>query len=129
MYLDAYGQVYKPEHCPLFKKSDLYNYYLRIVPVIKQVARDLGYAIGMHGSLTHDLDLIAVPWVTGEATHEELLDAMQLAIAGYKGMNHKQEKVDKPYIGSDMPHGRRAYIVWIGVHAHIDISITPVVSI
>ena len=125
-YLDAYGQVYVPEYCPLFKKNDLYNYYLKIIPVIRQVARDLGYAIGVHGTLSKDLDLIAVPWTVGQSNHLDLLESIQMVIAGYKGLDHKREKTDDPYIAQDMPHGRRSYIIWIGVHAHIDIAITPV---
>ena len=29
------------------------------------VAREMGYALALHGSMNRDMDLIAVPWVVG----------------------------------------------------------------
>lgn len=38
-----------------------------------RVARRHGYAIGVHGSMSRDLDLIAVPWVESASSPDELL--------------------------------------------------------
>lgn len=40
---------------------------------IRELAAGAGYAIGVHGSLERDLDLIAAPWVDGACSQEELI--------------------------------------------------------
>ena len=37
--------------------------YGRVYTIIRKVAWEEGYATGLHGSFTRDLDLILVPWV------------------------------------------------------------------
>lgn len=46
--------------------------YGRIYTMVRKLAWEEGYAIGLHGSFTRDLDLIAVPW-TGSACEPEHL--------------------------------------------------------
>jgi hypothetical protein len=46
------------------------------VEPIRKIARELGYAIAVHGSQERDLDLIAVPWVTTAVSHLDLIDAI-----------------------------------------------------
>jgi len=43
-------------------KDELEAFYKSVLPKIREVARSCGYAIGLHGSMRRDLDLIAVPW-------------------------------------------------------------------
>lgn len=60
---------------------------------IRKLAREVGYAIGVHGSLERDLDLIAVPWV------EEAVYPLELAkhIAnGLRGEVLAYQIQDKP---------------------------------
>jgi hypothetical protein len=49
---------------------------------IRELAREVGYAVGVHGSLERDLDLIAVPWVA-EAVNP--LTLAQHIAAGFPG--------------------------------------------
>ena len=44
--------------------------------LIWSVACEHGYAIGLHGSMVRDCDLIAVPWVDKPASHETLVEAL-----------------------------------------------------
>jgi hypothetical protein len=37
------------------------------LPRIRTAAKELGYAIALHGTLTRDLDLLAVPWIEDAA--------------------------------------------------------------
>ncbi len=48
-----------------------------IITKIRDIAKDHGWAIGVHGSLERDIDLIAVPWSDTACD----LDALLLAIA------------------------------------------------
>lgn len=43
---------------------------------IWSAARQVGYAVGLHGSMKRDCDLIAVPWIADPKSPEELIDAI-----------------------------------------------------
>lgn len=45
----------------------------RCIEEIRRIAREMGYAIGEHGSKQRDLDLIAVPWVEDAASPLDLI--------------------------------------------------------
>lgn len=47
--------------------------YAWMVPRLTEVARDCGYALGVHGSMHRDLDLIAVPWVDEAKSADDLI--------------------------------------------------------
>jgi len=44
--------------------------------VISEIGRKTGYAIGVHGSLKRDFDLIAVPWVDEAVGSSELISCL-----------------------------------------------------
>lgn len=47
--------------------------YGRVYTIIRKLAWEEGYAIGLHGSFTRDLDLIAVPWEDRACEPEHLV--------------------------------------------------------
>lgn len=51
--------------------------YAALVPLFAAVARPLGYAIAVHGSMRRDLDLVAVPWTDDAAPAENLVEAIR----------------------------------------------------
>lgn len=59
--------------------------YGRVYTMVRKLAWEEGYAIGLHGSFTRDLDLIAVPWVDKPREPEHLVrrivDATGLKLA------------------------------------------------
>ena len=65
--------------------DDLRAFFESVLPAVRKAARELGFAIGVHGSLRRDLDLIAVPWVVGHATADALAMAIQEAACGAHG--------------------------------------------
>lgn len=93
---------------------------LPIVSYIRAVAREHGYAVGVHGSITRDLDLIAVPWVEECSPAEKLVEALEAELH----LVATRKNVEKP-------HGRRGYILhgarWRNGDSHqpIDLSIMP----
>lgn len=92
-------------------------YYTSILPIVKEAARKCGYAIGVHGSLRRDMDLIAVPWVERCTTPDKLSEEIQLAVVGAKSLT------PPPVIYK--PHGRLGYRLHVGVYAYIDMSVIP----
>lgn len=101
-------------------------FYKSVLPAIRKVAKDNGYAIGLHGSMRRDLDLIAVPWSETFTTKDQLAGAIQMAACGFK---------NTVYTWEEKPLGRQATafpICWIDYKSfgeippslgHIDLSV------
>jgi hypothetical protein len=86
------------------------------IDAIRALAREVGYAIGVHGTLERDLDLIAVPW------SEDAVSAPELAEHIARGINGS---VLAP---EEKPLGRRSCNIQIdGWFRLIDLSVAPVV--
>jgi hypothetical protein len=97
---------------PDVSKGRLFNLYQEAFDLAKDVARENGYALAVHGSETRDLDLIAVPWV------DKCCSPFSLAVA-------IAEKL-KWWLHNDVtekPHNRIAYLIYTHDHAHIDLSV------
>lgn len=99
----------------------------RLILLVREVAHSRGYAIGVHGSMERDLDLIAVPWTEGAEMEISLLDSIQEAIGEAIGECYRS-------IGSEAkPHGRVAWFLHfqnavvtpMGAFPFIDISVMP----
>lgn len=88
--------------------------YPKALRIAREVAKKHGYAIGLHGSRTYDLDLIAVPWVEECSTSEELAFAISDRLGWYLHTSI-----------SDKPHGRKGFLIYGSNHAHIDLSVMP----
>lgn len=83
----------------------------------REVAKKHGYAIGLHGSRTYDLDLIAAPWADECSDAESLAVAIASELGWYLHCNRTQK-----------PHGRIAFLIYGPKHAHIDLSVMPKVT-
>ncbi len=91
--------------------------YAFIVPVLAQIARKVGYALALHGSMTNDLDLVAIPWIDEAGSPEDLLAALDAAIGWTK---------DGSASGPERkPHSRLAWIIPLQCGAYIDLSVMP----
>lgn len=108
-----------------YKKSLPASVYAWMVPALRAIAREHGYAIGLHGSMARDLDLVAVPWVDNAASAEVLVAAVMKAVGGsFAPADWGFER--NPAI---RPHGRRAWSIYFsGSMFYIDLSIMPVAS-
>jgi hypothetical protein len=113
--------------------------YVAMIPTFIEAAREVGYALAVHGSLGRDLDLIAVPWAEEAVSAEELI--LRLLSAGYfqgaylvPRTNDKTDgdaprdlskgNGDAPAI---RPHGRKAWSIHFrGSHTmYLDVSVMP----
>lgn len=91
--------------------------YLTVYPKLRQVAIDNGYTLALHGSVTRDLDLIAIAWTKKAVTPKELVtEFLNVLKDGYI----KPE--DTPYEGVK-PFSRLTFPIHLGRGAYIDLSV------
>ncbi len=113
------------------KEPTLAPVYATLYPGLCDVARSLGYALALHGTLTKDLDLVAIPW-TEEAVEDEVLVK---ALKDHVGACLLHEKLAKEtgYTitgreGKDpetKPHGRKCWSLHLDNGAYIDLGVMP----
>ena len=91
--------------------------YGRVYTIARKLAWEEGYAIGLHGSFTRDLDLIAVPWTDTACEPEHLIRR----IVDATGLKLRDGVAVKP-------HGRRAWTLkfpTFGDPRFVDLSVMP----
>lgn len=89
-----------------------------LLPAMRMAARGAGYALAVHGSLSRDIDLVAVPWTVNASGRDDLLEVLIGAIASVAG--------NAVAIGEwgEKPHGRFARTIVHGGHqGEIDLSV------
>ena len=90
----------------------------RIIRPLRTEARLHGYALALHGSLTRDIDIIAVPW-TAEAKSADTL------VKGLRSTLRRLYPVTLE-IGPEAlpkPHGRLCWNFWIRPWTYIDLAV------
>lgn len=80
-------------------RDELEAFYRKSLPLMKDAAKEHGYALGVHGSLRRDLDVIAVPWVENYSPKDILAEAIQKAACGF---------IMQKYDWEQKPNGRMA---------------------
>lgn len=95
--------------------------YPELPPVdrIRELAHEVGYAIGVHGTLERDLDLIAAPWTEDAIGNYELMQhiANGLVVNGHAARIVETER---------KPLGRYAATIQMnGWYKQIDLSVCP----
>lgn len=98
--------------------------YVCMFPILAEIAQSCGYALAVHGSVTSDLDVVAIPWT------DQCVDGPQLvfAIWQYASIYHidfeypEEHKLKAPEV---KPHGRLSYSIPLYAGAVIDLSVMP----
>ena len=85
-------------------------------PEYRRIAAECGWAIAIHGSAVHDLDLMAMPWIEDHTTADEL--AQRLTDTEQPNFRRPYEK-SKP---GDKPNGRIVYTIFTG-GTYIDMNV------
>lgn len=126
---------------PIHAKPSLYAYYFYD---LKELALKYGYNLVLHGSLSRDMDLIAIPWQETIGPHDEMIEEMVTLIGGdlmfANGVPRMFAK-DKDWPKFNVTHhGRMQYVinlnreskmvnnVWTDPQYYIDISVIPIVN-
>lgn len=114
-------------------KEQLRKRYASYLPSLMKIAQKSGYALAVHGSMTRDLDLIAVPWVKNAYTPESLVMVLEESLVGER---HSRSWWKLHSDTADKPFGRIAYVIPFAElandfetpghrHAYIDLSVMP----
>lgn len=83
-------------------------------PELREVAAECGWALGIHGSVTHDLDLMAMPWVENHTTADELADRLAEVADNQNRPCEKDE--------DSKPNKRIVYTIYAG-NTYIDLNV------
>jgi len=88
--------------------------------LIWKLAREVGYSVGLHGSMKRDVDLIAAPWTDEAVSAEDFIAHMVDGLNAHLIGEH----------GTVKPHGRRAWAIQIrdAYKKHMDVSVMPRVT-
>lgn len=100
-------------------------YYLALLPTIREVARGMGYAVGIHGSMSRDFDLIAAPWAAEVAPPRDLAEALREAVHGHWAEAVAADPYHLDGQPGAKPHGRLVWSIHTGGGAYIDLSVMP----
>jgi len=102
-------------------KHELKALYASLLPKVSAEAKLCGYAIGEHGSMTRDMDLMAFAWTEDALSEGELILRICMVVNGrlLGGYGSK-------------PHGRHAYTIVLDDYksdtdwaVFLDISVAP----
>jgi hypothetical protein len=105
--------------------------YERLIGPLREKAGRLGYALGVHGTLKRDIDLIACPWAADAVDARTLAEALRAVAAEHNGgkadLAWREEcrewwEAGKP---GAKPHGRLCWMFFLGGGPYIDLSVMP----
>lgn len=84
-------------------------------PKIRETAAKCGWAVGIHGSAVHDLDLMAMPWIEKHVNADELAERLSAAVDNSHRGYVKSEDNHKP-------NNRVVYTIFAG-DSYIDMNV------
>lgn len=93
--------------------------YVAYYGIIESLAKQHGYALAVHGSITRDFDLFAIPFEEKVSPHEVLLAEIRKVV----GIESSSDKMFD-LVGHEA-HGRTCYTIECGGGGYFDISFTP----
>jgi len=124
------------------KEATRAPFYASIYHGLASEARKLGYCLAIHGTVTADLDVIAIPWVEDAVAADTLKDALMkhIGACGYEELlrrdglsdDHARQIASRSeYAKADhekKPHGRLAWNLYMAGGARVDLSVMPRIS-
>lgn len=97
--------------------------YASMLIPLRDLARECGYALALHGSMGRDLDLIAVPWVEDAIAPADLVERIRIHVGG-DYLRAPEALRDSPLWqvahhgygghGAAGPHGRVKWSIYFG---------------
>lgn len=98
--------------------------YAQLLPRLKLIANEHGYALAIHGSMTTDMDIILVPWTDEAASANVVVEALRVEVQGQGGKHFPNPEAK--------PHGRMAWSFYFDDFSarqssgpYLDISVMP----
>jgi hypothetical protein len=84
----------------------------------RQAAMNCGWALGLHGSLASDMDIMAMPWVEDASPVEDMIAALESCLT-----IPEDSITPNTRITTDKPNGRVVYTIHIFADFYIDLNI------
>ncbi|MBK7345486.1 MAG: hypothetical protein IPI98_00865 [Chitinophagaceae bacterium] len=81
------------------------HFYAALLNPMQEIAKEMGYNLIIHGSMSRDFDLIAVAWVDNPKKEIELVKELDRFLKG-SYFNNEQD-----YLFSVLPGGRKSYVI------------------
>jgi hypothetical protein len=108
------------------KPATLAPVYVMLWARMSEAARSCGYALAVHGTMSRDLDVVAIPWTAEAKSGEEVVRAMAEAVADRAG-------TDLVIGGPNhyAPHGRTGWSIPYSAEdgfttvGYVDVSVMP----
>jgi len=114
-------------------------------PGMCDIARKHGYALAIHGTVTTDLDLIAIPWTDEASPAIAVKDALMqhIGACGYDDLLRREcphlsetlvqqimarNEPGTEYEGTIKPHGRLSWNLYLAAGTKVDLSVMPTSS-
>ena len=97
------------------------RYLERNYMLLRQCARNHGYALTVHGSMLRDIDLVAVPWVARCKAPSTLAKAIKGIVEATAGREKVYVRANK--VPEQKPHGRLGWSIFFSRDAYLDLSV------
>lgn len=110
---------------------DSYPKYKALIGPLREKAKELGYALAVHGTLKRDIDIVAVPWTDSAVSAAELARALFLVTREVNGMAWlswspaKGREFTLAGCPGVKPHGRLVWVFNLHGGPYIDLSVMP----
>lgn len=118
--------MYHPKHRRHRTKRNKKRHYAEILPITREVAKSCGYAIAVHGSMTRDLDLVAVPWIEKHLKAETLVLRIEKAVCehAFIGSIKSLRKIQRCNAKTEK-HGNvgENFIITTGADTYLDLLV------
>lgn len=89
-------------------------FYASMWDDFRQAAMDKGWALGLHGSLASDMDIMAMPWTDKASPVWDMINALRRCFGRPKEIHVSESK---------MPNNRRVFSLSIWGDFYLDINI------
>jgi len=99
--------------------------YVALYPILSEIAQSFGYALAIHGSVSRDFDLVAIPWIEDAGDPEQLIRDIAAAMSYTMDTTITIDRLFKAPYTEEKPHGRRSWAIPLEGGAVLDISIMP----
>ena len=94
------------------------SFYASIWNDLRNAAMDCGWALGLHGSLNSDMDIMAMPWVEGAKSVDEMIEHLINTCFSNNPFNDISKT---PH--TDKPNNRVVYTIHIYKDFYLDINV------
>lgn len=114
-------------------QHDSYPTYRELIGPLREMARRLGYALAVHGTLRRDIDLIACPWADDAVSARALAYSLRAVAEAVCGRAYINPREDQQWQQAGSPgykdHGRLCWAFHLTDQPnrgpYLDLSVMP----